>query len=724
MNFCSNCGNKFNDTDKYCSGCGTSRNFGNFTSNESTQLTPKSQNNSVELILNKQSIATDTQDVFVEITQLVNGDYKYGFLNLKNNFEIKPIYDSIGEYDSSGYCVVEINGKYGCINQKGEWVIQPKFDCIHPFTETGYSTVNLNDKWGVINRRGEWIIQPQFENLCDFKNGFCAATIGGISDKSGFIDINGDWIIQPKFDGISSDGFTNPYFCCVYIGDKRGVINSKGDWIIKPMNTRITVQNYVENNTCLVWLTDLGKMGLININGEWIIQPIFERVGTFDSLGYCIVEMNQKYGFMDRHGEWIIQPQFESLEEYDDKEYCEAELNGKYGFINRDGNWIIQPTFESLGEFDEQDYCKAKLNGKYGFVNRQGNWIIQPTFESLVGFDEQNYCKAELNGKYGFINRDGNWMIQPIYLNLEHFHRSDYCGASIDSNWGFINRKGDWIIQPIYSTVSYFLDKHFIAGVGDKYILGSFQENWISEQIYDDIEQIEGSFSFKVVQKNKFGFIDENGNWIKNLIYDYENKGYVWNEITNEWEREHEKIIKEFDFNKYFESVDSKVYISENIPPKKLNAFVNRIKKEFQDENKIGNEVPKVYCDDTIFGKGDDGFLITMDEEDDEDLRLFLAPSSGYLCWFYFSLIDKIEVNKNNLIITTNVDTFSFTFIGKEKAIQQVKSFFEEYFYIEMEDNEDDEDVNEDEEDYNDNPLGLREGGKENDDNDPLGLRS
>jgi SH3-like domain-containing protein len=661
MKFCPNCGNKFNETDKFCSGCGTSRNFGNLMANESTQLTAQPQNKSVELTSINQTIVTDTQEVLLEASMFVNGELKYGLVNLQGNWIIQPMFDSLKSFDKKDYCIAELNNQQGFINRQGQWVIQPIYD-----------------------------------------------SIGGFDDKD---------------------------FCRVAINEKEGFINRKGNWVIQPIYDRIW--SFDEKDFCIVETN--GKYGFINRQGDWMIQPIFDSIGTFDDKDFCSATINGKSGFINRQGNWIIQPIFDSIGTFDDKDYCDAKLNDKSGFVNRQGNWIIQPTFDSVGNFDSKDFCMASLNEKMGFIDRNGRWIINPVYDIkyiwglfpvLAGFTNNDLCEAYLNDKCGLINRQGNWVVHPNFEEIRQFNEFDtYCvkqNTNEGYNYGLINHLGHVIINPIFwEWIEFMPNQNFgIVNQEGKFGLINKLGQLLIQPNYWILKQTNYPTIFKASLNNKYGFIDSNGSWLVAPKFDYNQKDFedndmVWNEKTNEWESK--KISFQYDFNKYFESVDSRVYISENIPPKKLNAFVNRIKREFQDENDIGNEFPKVYCDDTIFGKGDDGFLITMDEEDDEDLRLFLAPSSGYIARFYFSQIDKIEVIKNNLIITSNNenDTFSFTFIGKEKAIQQVKSFFEEYFYIEMEDNEDDNY----EEDDND-PLGLRDKSKSKNDSDPLGLRN
>jgi hypothetical protein len=619
MIFCPNCGNKFKETDKFCSGCGTSRNLGNIISKEYTQLPAQSPNISIELTTSSQPLELDSKEILLEASLFVNGKLKYGFINLQGNWVVQAQFDRLQSFDDEGYCKAELNGKWGIINRQGNWIVQPMFDAVETFDDKDYCIAKLNEKWGFINRQGNWVLQPMFDAVETF-------------DDKDFSDAR---------------------------------LNEK-------------------------W-------GFIDRQGNWVIQPVFEYVGTFDDKDYCKAGLNEKWGFINRQGNWVIQPQFESIEGFDKKEYCCASMNGKSGFINRQGNWIIQPNFVGrkwntfyfpLPDYDERDYCYASLDGeKYGYINRHGSWMVKPMFDELNKFDEKDYCRAELNEKYGFINREGNWIISPRFNKqgwstyVEDFDDNNLAIVN-DEKYGLINRNGDWVVP-----LNYYM-----------------------------LERAKDTQYYKASLNNKFGYIDSNGNWIIQPLFDYVLKDFeggdmLWNHEIQEWENVYFKT--EYSYDSYFEE-KNKLYLSENIPQKKLAAFLLRMKREFEDEIDTDDEIPKVYYDDTTFGKGDDGIFIT--ENEDNEVRLYLAPYAGNSGIFYLSHVKKIEVIKNKLIIEDGEEILSFSFgATNENILLQIKSFFDEYFFTDEE-----EDL---EEDGDEDPLGLRENKNSEKNDDPLGLR-
>ena len=71
--------------------------------------------------------------------------------------------------------VAKHNGKWGLIDAKGKWVLKPQFDSIDTYGDSGRGIVEYNGKWGLINDEGEWILKPLFYNF-----------FRGYSDKRSF----------------------------------------------------------------------------------------------------------------------------------------------------------------------------------------------------------------------------------------------------------------------------------------------------------------------------------------------------------------------------------------------------------------------------------------------------------------------------------------------------------------------------------------------------------
>jgi serine/threonine protein kinase len=523
-----------------------------------------------------------TKDIMLEVSMLApNGTLKYGFVDVKGNWLIQAMFDAVGLYDEQGYCRATINAKEGFIDKKGNWKIQPIYDDLHQFDDNGYSEAKINGKVGFIDRSGNWMVQPMFDSVNRFNDqGDCVVQL---NDKYGLINKQGAWVIQPIFDDIYGYGFDKQGYCEATLNEKTGFVNRNGDWVIQPKFDSVGAFDEEGYTSCCIG----EKRGFIDRKGNWIIQPIFDEVSGFDSMGYAKVTLNEKVGFIDRKGNWLIQPIFESGGWYfgfDDFGYCTGVMNGKIGLIDRKGNWVVQPIFDVLYGFEDDGYAIAKVNEKEGVIDRRGNWIIQPSFEGLGSFDEFGFAFAKKDEKSGLIDREGNWVFQTSFeINYSgQFGDRGYI-VGVDSKYGIIDKKGNWIIQP-----TFIVD--FI----------------IFNQIY------------KVSENNKFGFVDTSGNWIIPPRFDYiytdlwEDEPFIWNEETKDWELQNssESDYSDIDdetIEEYFSDLvgKEKVFLSDNLPANKLKNFISQFNTDFFSEGTV-----VVYYDDTLWGKGDNGFLI------------------------------------------------------------------------------------------------------------------
>ncbi|MFM2249457.1 MAG: hypothetical protein RLZZ358_384 [Bacteroidota bacterium] len=573
-----------------------------------------------------------------------DGTLKYGFVDMKGNWLFHPMFDGVGQFDEKDYCRATINAKNGFIDKNGNWRIQPIYDNLIQYDEHGFSEGRIADKVGFIDRRGKWVVQPVFENVGKFsEKGYCTATLNG---KVGIINKSGNWVIQPKFDHIGyADG---KGYCEVELNGKFGFIDEKGEWII---HSRFDMVGAFDEDGYAQAIKG-EKWGFIDRKGNWIIQPLFDEVSGFDRMGYCKVTLNEKVGFIDRKGIWLVQPKFEvggwSVVSFDEDGYCAVKFNGKQGMIDRSGNWIVQPTFDSLSVFDEKGYCIAKVNEKEGFLDRRGNWIIQPKFDELNFFDDSGVCLVKTNGKSGFIDRNGNWVLQTNFeINYFNPIGNHSFIVGVDSKFGILDKNGNWLVQPTF----------------------------IVEEIVKD--QI-----IKVSENNKFGFVDPYGNWIISPRFDYvyswewDDNTFFWNEETKDWEFTNSSESASFQLDDetiqgYFSHLvgREKLFLGKNIPSSKLKNFINQFNADFFSEGKA-----LVYFDDTLWGKGDNGFLIYRSEFN--RLYLFVNDFAGEKLGFCFEndginpqLVDSNYLIKDNKLQLSYQDKY-----GNEKTLDWINS--------------------------------------------------
>ena len=93
---------------------------------------------------------------------------KYGYVNQKGRYLIRPIYDNARQFRQD-FAAVEINGKWGFIDKRGRSLVKCQFTSVMDFNR-GYAIVKMGDKWGAVNTKGELEIPCEYDRHEDLLN--------------------------------------------------------------------------------------------------------------------------------------------------------------------------------------------------------------------------------------------------------------------------------------------------------------------------------------------------------------------------------------------------------------------------------------------------------------------------------------------------------------------------------------------------------------------------
>ena len=85
---------------------------------------------------------------------------KIGFIDLKGNWTILPIYDKAKAF-SKNLAPVCVGSKWGYINPKAEFVIPPTYNDAEVFSSNGLAPIKEKN-WGFINESGKLVIPTQY----------------------------------------------------------------------------------------------------------------------------------------------------------------------------------------------------------------------------------------------------------------------------------------------------------------------------------------------------------------------------------------------------------------------------------------------------------------------------------------------------------------------------------------------------------------------------------
>lgn len=225
--------------------------------------------------------------------------------------------------------IKEIDDLYGFMNVKGEVIVQPMYEEVKEFS-CGYAAVKENKKWHYIDKNGKTSFKGEWDEAFSFSEGYALVVNGDtdfyVIDTMGKIAVDGpklgykrmlyfvseglipvnpidnDYYGEGKWTYSDMEGnllFEPKYYSAVFFqeglakvsvfdgsgGENSGYINTKGEVVI-PTTLKYTY-NFYEGMVPAVIdkeIYDGGHYGLINTRGEWVVLPLWDYI-DFQSDG-------------------------------------------------------------------------------------------------------------------------------------------------------------------------------------------------------------------------------------------------------------------------------------------------------------------------------------------------------------------------------------------------------------------------------------------------------
>lgn len=119
---------------------------------------------------------------------MVKKDNKYGYINQEDKVIIPVKFESLGglfisQNNMEVNAIAKYNSKWGIIDKKGNFVIKPEFDSLVQIRPNQYK-IGINGLYGIIDGSGKYLIEPKYEEIL----------IGGYFNNSNVnIKLNGKW---------------------------------------------------------------------------------------------------------------------------------------------------------------------------------------------------------------------------------------------------------------------------------------------------------------------------------------------------------------------------------------------------------------------------------------------------------------------------------------------------------------------------------------------------
>lgn len=264
-----------------------------------------------------------------EIVSPVRLDGKYGYIDIRGDWYIKPKFDSVGIF-YAGKASSYQNDKEGIIDSKGNLIVDYKFDFIGHF-EDERGLVVMGDSINYIDSKGDLISKRFYFDGEDFSEGLAPVQLED-DGKWGYLNKSGEIAIKFSYD--YAQEFKNNS-ASVDLGEFEFLINKQGQ-ILDTIESEYQKRKFPIIGSANVW-----KLGMLNSRGDTIMQMKYRSFGypQGDLMWYFTGE---KYGLADTTGTILIESIYDKLTYFSDNGLALASKDGKYGYIKKDGSIHIE----------------------------------------------------------------------------------------------------------------------------------------------------------------------------------------------------------------------------------------------------------------------------------------------------------------------------------------------------------------------------------------------
>lgn len=560
-NFCTNCGTKLEENSKFCHNCGSSINIESIGSDVITDNNHQTLSENITLFLGNKKY----------------GDIvKYGIVDSFGSWIVPPIYDNIeGDiFIENENVVIQNNHYFGVIDLRGNSILPCEFHSIEAVdnesSSNEYYIAEVEESnYELYDTSGEKLIYDFQEITSTYKSNVFIVEKEGLYGLLS-IDHGVSWLVNPVYKNIVRIFTTsNDHFILMFesIEGKKGIMNYDGKTLINPHYNGFS--NFSISEQMLECSLD-DKWGVINFKSEWVIKPFYDFVEIINDT-YFVVEVNEKFGIIDNNNEFIVEPKYEDISIVNNQDVLIVKTNSQFGLIDLNGNEILSAEYEII-ESLKSNFLKIKRDGKFGIysLNNMAFSII-PKFQIIVinNFLKDSYVVLQEN-KFGIIDENGVFIIKPDFDYLEVLNKR-YLLAVTDGNYGYISISGSFILEPIFNFENFRKIYHYDKDVRE-YLFST------DEEMSDERKADREAFREYLEKKWKGEEHDQYENYLRFFLESRNN-------------------------NKFFDF--------ENIPQKKIHRFIKKnINEEASSFLEMNNVKVLFYFDSTVFGSGDNGFLI------------------------------------------------------------------------------------------------------------------
>ena len=389
----------------------------------------------------------------IEIGMKVSPGYptKENFQELIKKIKINPNIDSVEVHLAS---ISTLDGfKWGYINSKGEFVIKPLYNWARQFQQNGLAVITIDDLSGIIDGTGKYVVPPKYQSIQEFSEGLAVV----VSEK-GFIviDESGREVTSKAYNYIGNFKNSRAVFSSINSDGKwlYGYINRQGNIVIAP---KYEIAGDFKNGKAVVKFEG-GEYAIIDTHGVILQRFKYAFVGDLGE-GLLAFKENEgdKFGYIDELGNIVIAAQFTSAEPFKrERAIVNTSDNylNSYGLIDKKGNLIITPKYNNIELLGENlvavgiaiNKKRPYIGSRYAIVDIYGKFLTDFIYYGVSNY-KNKLASAYDNSKTFFINKTGKKVMKLPSVNGTGTlsFEGDIIKADVDNRITYLDKSGDII---------------------------------------------------------------------------------------------------------------------------------------------------------------------------------------------------------------------------------------------------------------------------------------
>ncbi|MDF2908412.1 MAG: repeat protein [Herbinix sp.] len=284
------------------------------------------------------------------------------------------------------YQMVEGEQRYGYIDLSGTFVIEPAYDYAENFTE-GVAIVRTGENYKVINTTGT-VVFDNNNTILPFSNGMAAfMNLKEDTLLYGYIDINGKVIIEPSF--IFADSFNEEGQAYVALpGGKNYQLIDQTGKVLEDYEVDLggSYTYAYEDGYILYNDSDTMKYGVLKVDGTTVLEPVYSAVSYLGRDLFAVKNpelesysvMFEPSALFNTSGEQLTDYILYDVQHFNG-EYTSAANDTYVYFMDSSGMEVTSlPSFDGEGKISlHGDIVKTEIDGDLAYYRLDNTSLWQ-----------------------------------------------------------------------------------------------------------------------------------------------------------------------------------------------------------------------------------------------------------------------------------------------------------------------------------------------------------